>query len=358
MRKRKVLKKVLVVNTSARRCGVDVVCLRTLELFSKDADFSFITRNKSDFEKEVAGRKATYFSFGGNLFYEAWLFYRILRREQPDIVHIHTARDYQLTLFKRCFPRILFIVTRHNSLALASLPNRFFLKSADHIVTVSNDSRDAFLERFPDLSSRTRTIHHGMEIGKKIPFPSFQRFRLAYLGRISETKGLHTLVEALALLKKILPKISFELLIGGFFEKKMYESRIHELIGKYKLEANVTFSGEVRDSRAFLKESHVLVQPAPLSARESFGLVALEAMSAGRPVVSFACGALPELIQNGRTGLIAPGESPDSLAKTLAQLAVQPALVKKMGAAGNALARRLFSIKAFRAKMAGLYQID
>ncbi|MBL8994679.1 MAG: glycosyltransferase family 4 protein, partial [Spirochaetia bacterium] len=296
MRKRKVLKKILIVNTSARRCGVDVYCLRIHGLFVESADFVFVAKTNSDFEGEISGRKIPFYSFGGNLLSEAWLFRKILRSEKPDIVHIQTARDYHLAFFKSWFPRISFVITRHNSLPLARFPNRFFLRQADRIVAVSKDSRNALLEKFPDLGSKTAVIHHGMEIGKTMPFPLGKTLRVGYLGRISKTKGLHTLIAALGLLKNRNPRLSFLLDIGGFFEDLEYKESIRRLIKKLRLQGEIRFSGVIRDSKKFLKQTHVLVQPAPLSARESFGLVALEAMSVGRPVVAFACGALPELI--------------------------------------------------------------
>ncbi len=336
---------------------MDVVCLRTEKILGKKAEFTFFGVKNSDFEKNTRRGSSKFQAFPGSSVSDYFWFKKILRLENPDIVHIHTARDYFLTLLKKKFPRTRFIVSRHNSLPLGRFPNRFFLRRADRMVTVSQDSRKALLERFPELGDKTKTIYHGMESVPVKAFPSFKTFQMGYLGRISRTKGLHLLIEALGRLQSLLPEIPFKLTVGGFFETKSYGEHVTRLIMKLGLKSKVSFAGPVSRVESFMENIHLLVHPALVSARESFGLVALEAMASGRPVAAFACGALPEIIQNSKTGIIVPDESAEALAQALAKILKQPTSIPRMGRAGTVRARKLFSIKTLRDQLRLLYQL-
>jgi glycosyltransferase involved in cell wall biosynthesis len=78
---------------------------------------------------------------------------------------------------------------------------------------------------------------------------------------------------------------------------------------------------------------------------EGFGLVLLEAMAAGRPIVASRVATIPEVVVDGETGLLVPPGEPLALAEALAQLADQPALASRLGEAGRQRLRRHFSVE-------------
>ncbi|MCC5903061.1 MAG: glycosyltransferase family 4 protein [Halomonas sp.] len=86
--------------------------------------------------------------------------------------------------------------------------------------------------------------------------------------------------------------------------------------------------------------------------QESFGRTVLEAMAAGRPVVAYDWGALPELVAHGKTGFLAPKGDVQRVAQWVEALAVEPKLLVAMGHAGRQRANALFSAKAHQAAMA------
>jgi glycosyltransferase involved in cell wall biosynthesis len=78
---------------------------------------------------------------------------------------------------------------------------------------------------------------------------------------------------------------------------------------------------------------------------EGFGLVLLEAMAAGRPIVASRVATIPEVVLDGETGLLVPAGDPLALADALARLAADPDLASQFGEAGRERVRRQFSIE-------------
>jgi len=100
--------------------------------------------------------------------------------------------------------------------------------------------------------------------------------------------------------------------------------------------------GPRKDVPALMHAMDVFAMP---SIWEGFGLVLLEAMAAGRPIVASRVATIPEVVLDGQTGLLVPAGDPLALAEALAQLANQPALAARMGEAGRERVRHQFSLE-------------
>jgi L-malate glycosyltransferase len=116
--------------------------------------------------------------------------------------------------------------------------------------------------------------------------------------------------------------------------------------------ASVTFAGFRAPARPFVSASRLLVQP---SLTEGMPNAVLEAMSAGRPVVASRIGGLPELVVHGETGLLVAPSDPDALAAAIVRVLSDPAGGARMGAAGAARARSLYSIESVRQAFEDIY---
>ena len=130
------------------------------------------------------------------------------------------------------------------------------------------------------------------------------------------TKGLEYLVKAVKFLKfnfgLNLEKIKF-LIIGDGEEIKKIESMIKEM----KLEKEIVLAGRISEIQKFMKAFDVFVSP---SVKEGFPWVILEAMAAKLPIVSTNVGALPEIIENGKNGIIVEPRNPQQLAEAIKYL--------------------------------------
>ncbi|MCV0396055.1 MAG: glycosyltransferase [Rhizobiaceae bacterium] len=89
---------------------------------------------------------------------------------------------------------------------------------------------------------------------------------------------------------------------------------------------------------------------------ESFGRTVLEGMAAGRPAIAYSHGALPELIEDGRTGFLVPFKDIEAASRHVRSLAADFALLARMGEAGRQVARQVYSRGAFTARLGNIYR--
>ena len=92
------------------------------------------------------------------------------------------------------------------------------------------------------------------------------------------------------------------------------------------------------------------------SVYEPLGMVAIEAMACGVPVVASAVGGLPEVVENGNTGILVPPRDPEALAAALIRLLDSPQRARQMGSKGRERATRVFSPKVIGERYADLYR--
>jgi D-inositol-3-phosphate glycosyltransferase len=157
---------------------------------------------------------------------------------------------------------------------------------------------------------------------------------LLYVGRIEPLKGIDTLIEALAIMRKRGVCVCLSV-IGGdadgdddSFSVEM--TRLQRLREKYDLLDLVTFLGKRSQDTLpyYYSAAKAVVVP---SFYESFGMVALEAMACGTPVVASQVGGLAFLVQDGVTGYTVPVDEPQNLADRLLTLVDNPTLREEMG---------------------------
>ena len=163
-----------------------------------------------------------------------------------------------------------------------------------------------------------------------------KRFIL-FVGRIDPVKGIDTLLKAINIVRDKLEQsqdINL-LIIGGDLDHSHYSknsemSRLKRLSTKLGLKNMVAFLGAQRQDQLpyFYSAAEVCVLP---SRYESFGMVALEAMACGTPVIASKVGGLTSFIQDGITGFLVPEEDERSLAEKILTILKHPSLKDRMG---------------------------
>ncbi|MGC3976660.1 MAG: glycosyltransferase [Nitrospira sp.] len=119
------------------------------------------------------------------------------------------------------------------------------------------------------------------------------------------------------------------------------------------LEAFVRFAGHQDESYDFINMMDVFVLP---SLHEGIPMVLLEALALQRPVVATRVGGIPEVIEHGRTGLLAEPSDPSSLARLIQQLSEDPTLAASIGKAGRTRVETEFTAGTMADKTAELYE--
>ena len=217
------------------------------------------------------------------------LIYR--RADEFDFLHFHI--DYfPLALFSR--QRTPFLTTLHGRLDLTEFKDVYETFPDAPFVSISNSQR----KPIPRLNW-VRTVLHGMPATLLTP-QSVQQSYFAFLGRISPEKGVDKAI-------RIAGRAGVKLKIAAKVDnadKAYFDSEIKPLLAQ----GHVEFIGEIDDSQkpAFLSGAHALLFP--IDWPEPFGLVMIEAMACGTPVIAFNCGSVPEVMDDGLTGFIVNSE--------------------------------------------------
>jgi glycosyltransferase involved in cell wall biosynthesis len=201
--------------------------------------------------------------------------------------------------------------------------------------------------------SKTTVIHNGIDIEHYTPSLSHKASRagfnlpedvfiLGMVGRLRPWKGQSRL---LLVLKYVLEKHPHTqcIIVGGapFKSSEKYIAQLHQLVRDLDLHDHVTFTGQLDDVRPALSAMDVFVHPGD---PEPFGLVNIEAMAMAKPVVAFAHGALPEIVEHGKTGLLTPPLDEKAMAQAISELLNNPSQRNAMGTAGRRRVKQAFSI--------------
>jgi len=214
------------------------------------------------------------------------------RAHEFDVLHFHT--DYfPLSLFSR--QHTPFLTTLHGRLDLPEFKEVYETFPDAPFVSISDHQR----RPIPGLNW-VRTVLHGMPANLLTPRPVEQRY-FAFLGRISPEKGADKAIRiaaAAGVKLKMAAKVDSA-------DQRYWDEEIAPLIAA---SPHVEFIGEINDAQKpdFLSGAHALLFP--IDWPEPFGLVMIESMACGTPVIAFNRGSVPEVIDHGLTGFIVPDE--------------------------------------------------
>jgi glycosyltransferase involved in cell wall biosynthesis len=214
------------------------------------------------------------------------------RAKEFDVLHFHIDL-YHFPLFKSLAARTL--TSLHGRLDLGDLKPFYSRFGEMPLVSISNDQR----KPLPHANFVT-TVHHG--IPADLHRPSLERGSyLAFLGRISPEKRPDRAI-------RIARAVGIPLKIAAKVDKvdeDYFRNDILPLING----PGVEFIGEIneREKTKFLGEAAALLFP--VNWPEPFGLVMIEAMACGTPVLAFRCGSIPEIIDDGVTGKVVESEA-------------------------------------------------
>jgi glycosyltransferase involved in cell wall biosynthesis len=276
----------------------------------------------------------------------------IIRHEQPDLILDWSAKTHlyggSAAVAAGAAERVMWwqhgIPDGHwlDRLATA-LPTRA-------IGCYCNEARDAQTRLRPRRP--TFVVHPGIdapsppseserhELRAKLGLPE-DRPVIGMVARLQPGKGHHRFLRVLARLRSA-GHLVHGLIVGGqaFQRSPGYGPYLHRLAIDLGLREHLTFTGQVRDAGRYVSAMDVFVSP---SSSESFGIVLLEAMAAGLPIVAVDSGGPGEIIESGRSGLLVAERGEDALAASIDTLLIDSELRRRLGDAGNERCRRLFT---------------
>jgi glycosyltransferase involved in cell wall biosynthesis len=265
---------------------------------------------------------------------------RSLRRDRPDIVHTHLVHaDFHGLPAGRLARVPVLVSTKHGFNPFRggrtfAAADRGVARLADVHIAISAGLARYLAEREGFDETGFEVVHYGIEAAPPAPPPPSEP-RLVVVGRLIPIKGHAVLLEAFARAREKVAGLSLSVAGEGPLDQELRATA-----RRLELGDAVSFLGRVSPVAPALEEAAIVVVP---SLGEGFGMVALEAMERGRAVIASDVGGLPEIVEEGTTGLLVPPADPVALAQAIAELAADPARAAELGSAGRRRALAAFS---------------
>ncbi len=222
-----------------------------------------------------------------------------------------------------------------------------YTKLASGVIANSLATAAALQRNAPWLKrQRIAVIYNGIDPGPFAAAAALLRAELrisprskvvGFVGQLDERKGISYLLEAFRQVHRQHPEAML-LLVGEGPLRAWIETQAQS----WGLAEALVLTGFRDDVASVMQSVDLLVLP---SLWEGFGIVLIEAMAAGKPVVSTRVSSMPEIVEHGTTGLLVPPADADALAAGICQLLERPALCRAMGNAGRIRVERYFHIQ-------------
>lgn len=313
-----------------------------------------------------------------------WKLLGILRQEKPDILHTHTAKAGTLGRLAGFFYRLTtgrslqMVHTFHGHVLegyFHPLVNRCFISverwlayRTNRLISVSHAVKQDLLKRGIGTPASIRVIPLGLNLDPYLNLPANTNghsFKMGFVGRLVPIKNVEFLLEALGKFRTKNPDQPFQLMIVGDGELKPHLTTLSQSLG---LSEQVQFAGWKRD----LAEVYQSLDLVCLTSKNEGTPVSLiEALAAGRPVISTDVGGVRELVHpkslDGKTpvqqqpeigahGILVPSGNREAYVQGLEWLIQQPDLRAKMGENGRSFVRRQYTIQRLVQDIKSLYQ--
>ena len=273
-----------------------------------------------------------------------WLYPKVralLRKEQFDVIHLHEPMAPILPLCVLEFSDSVNVGTFHASYArqhLYRITHPIIKRWQQRLhgnIAVSPAARRYVNNTFPGdyeiIPNGIDFKHFSTDVA---PMPQYQdgKINILFVGRLEKRKGLRYLLEAYGKLKWDLPNIRLIVVGPGNPDKESYRVMSSQNLQDVEFVGRVSYD----DLPRYYASADIFCSPA--TGAESFGIVLLEAMSAGKPVVASDIEGFRGVMTHGEQGLLVPKKDSNALAEALGMLARDPELRRKLGGNGNRLA--------------------
>ncbi len=290
----------------------------------------------------------------------------ILRRDRIQILRAHL---FWANLVARLVGRIasvpVVVTTHHDTFAWMRwhhrLAERLTAPLSDVVTTCSESVRRNAIEAFGLRPGLVRTLRNAIEIQEGVPDAAArERIRrelgaspddllVGTLGRLDEPKkGIPVFLAAARLLAREFPRLRFAVVGDGPARVELEQRAAREGVSHCTV-----FAGQRRDVPEVMRALDLFVQP---SLWEGFGMTLLEAMAVGTPVVASRVGGIPEVLEDGVTGLLVPPGDAPALASACAQMLRHRERARHLGRAGMDRVRAEFGIERLVREIEDLYR--
>jgi len=273
---------------------------------------------------------------------------KLVKEIKPDIIHHFGLYGYSTEVLKKkeinvpTINTILNLRTRASGCSLysflirgkplqffRSLRERYTAENSDILVTASSEMAKAIKEEYK-ISNEILVVHRGVSLDrfKMQPWDKVEKNTIIFVGRLEKTKGVQYIIKAVSIVKKEIDEVKLYIIGDGYYKKKL--QRLTEKIG---LDRNIIFIGKLPQEQVvkYYGKANLFIMH---SLFESFGVVALEAMASGRPVIATKTGGTVDIVTEETGKLVSYGDV-EKLAEAIIYILSNERLAKNMGAEGR-----------------------
>jgi len=285
-----------------------------------------------------------------------------------DVIQVDNRPRY-LPKIKKMLPHIPLSLFLH-SLTFVSSPQiprqeaAHCMQYADLIIANSQSLKSELLVRYPKTRNRIKVVHLGTDIHRFRPPTDKERssvraklgvsgaYVVTFAGRIIPRKGLPVLIRAIHHAKKSVPNL--QLLVAGNTQRKGYGAQMKKLAAKLKVPMKMAGYYAHKRMHQFYWAGDCFVCPS--QKHEAFGLVNIEAMASGLPVVASDIGGIREIIRHEKNGiLVRRFHEPSAFVTAIHRLARQHKFAKSIRRTGLTHVKKQFSWQGTADRLIKLY---
>jgi len=345
--------------------SVKLVCGKTLNP-SRSTESFFMKHSKNVFFTEHLKREISPLN-DLRAFFELLSFFR---KNRFDIVHTHTAKAGFLGRFAAKAAGVKLIFHTPHGHNLYGYFNAFFTRmvillermaslAADKTVVLTGIEKDDLLRYNIDAAEKVEVIKSGIDIGKlenihidhsavirKYGIEEGSRL-VGVIARLEKVKGCRYFLSAARIVAGKIPEARF--LVAG---EGSLKSDLMKLAAKYGISGKVNFAGWSEYTPEIISLLDILAIP---SLNEAVGRVILEAGALSKPVVATAVGGIPEIVEDGVTGILVPPKDAEKMASAIIELLRDEGKRIEMGRASRRRVRRHYSKDLMLSQLQNIY---
>ncbi len=270
---------------------------------------------------------------------------RWVRENDIDVIHTHMTRAHGFGVLLKAFTGVPVVATAHSCSFQLHWPWN------DFVIANSNATRDFHRQVNRVRGDRIETVYCYSDLERFFaPQPSFadglrrnyhvtsDHFLAVVAGQVTERKGQQILFDALPRIVEAIP--GFRLwILGNANRQKKFVQDLRAFQFEHKLFGCVRWLGLRPNVEHYFNAADLSIVP---SLEEPLGLVALESLATGTPVVASRTGGLPEIVHDGKSGRLVTPSDPADLAEAIIVMANDRKMCRTFGSAGQSFVKQQF----------------
>jgi glycosyltransferase involved in cell wall biosynthesis len=287
-----------------------------------------------------------------------------VRKEKIDIIHSNAAASRE-SIYSAVVAKLARIPFIYHARVLESSKGieKFLTGFSTRIIAISEKVKDKFsfvkdknklikIYNAVDLNEFNPDIKGGEKVRAEFGISSKEKI-VGIVGRLYPLKGVDVFLKAAAGVERKIAKIKY-LIVGEDASSGSYQKELKRQAEELSIKSEVIFTGYRTDIPELIAAMDIFVLPS-LEGYEAFGRVVIEAMAMSKPVVATRSGGVPEIVEDGVTGImISPGDA-EAMAEAIVSLLKDEERAKQMGLEGRQKAERFYDLRTHLERIENLY---